>query len=93
MDQWERVSSSPNTTIEFISNNMNLQWNGDNLSENPNLTIDFILQNPEIKWNYENISKNLFTYHPDLYKIKLSDCIKKTIFIIQPLKTFLIKYL
>jgi hypothetical protein len=51
---WRELSSNPNVTPEFVSENINRPWNFDagGLSNNTNIDIDFIKRCKSRHWNY-----------------------------------------
>ena len=56
--QLYNISSNPNITIEYILNNLDLQWEWRTISRHANITFQIIKEHLDLPWNWEFISYN-----------------------------------
>ena len=54
---WDALSSNPNTTEEFILDNLNKPWNWCELSRTAK--PEFMLTNPTLSWDWSELSRNI----------------------------------
>lgn len=95
--QWFVVSSSPNTSLDYILNNPQFPWSWKHVSSNPNLTPDIILK-PEkylthkINWEYSMLVLNKMTFDKTVYKNKINKYIMNCRLIISDLRQIICHY-
>ena len=53
---WYKISSNPNITWKYISENLDKPWDWGEISRNLNITCEIISQNPDNPWNWYALS-------------------------------------
>ena len=56
--------------MEFIENNLEYDWDWNEVSYNPNLTIDFIEAHSEYDWEWYRVQDNKFTVNKEVFIAK-----------------------